>query len=302
MEMAVALAQDAFLFLGPLWIAAMGAMLSGACGMPAYGLEGMMVAGGFAAVAMGMLSNSFALGLVAGIGAGILVGALFFLFVIHLRAKPLLTGIGLHGVMLGLGALLAYSAFGATGGAPEMRTTALLPRFTLSGVNDAGHVDVGTFLALALIPLMALLFYRSRFGLRIRAIGMSSRAVALRGIPVARYQQLAILICGALGGLGGAALALGEAGGVFSMTTFQGVGYLALLTAALGRDALPGTLLCGLGFGVLAAISAWAAEALSLPVEGEWLGTAVLILLLLVLVARRSAKRARKEPTLSQDA
>lgn len=302
MQVVVTLVQYMFLFLGPLWLAAMGAMFSGAGGIPAYGLEGMMVAGGFAAAAMGIGTGNFVLGLLAGIGAGMLAAALFFLCVVHLKAKPLPAGIGLHGAMLGLGMLLAQTAFGAVGETPEMQTSALLPRFTLSGMGDAGHVDAGTFLALAMIPVVALLFYRSRFGLRVRATGMSSRAVTLRGISVSRYQQLAVLLCGALAGLGGAVFVLGEAGGVFSMTTFQGLGYLALLTAAMGRDALLGTLWYGLCFGIAAALSRWGAQWLALTEDGQQFGMAVLILLLLVLVGRRAAKRARKEPTLSQDA
>lgn len=302
METVVSLALQALLFLGPLLLAAMGAVCSGACGLPAYGLEGMMVAGGFATAAMGAATGNFIPGLLGGLCAGLLTAGLFLLSVLKLRAKPLLTGIGLHGMVLGLALLLAQAMSGAGGEAPEVRTTALLPRFTLSGMGNAGYVDVGTFLALALIPVLALLLYRTRFGLRLRTTGLSERAVSLRGISVARYQALAVLLCGGLGGLGGAAQVLGEAGGVFGLTTFQGVGYLALLTAAMGRDTLPGTLGFGLCFGAAYAFSSWGAERLSLPEAGQPLILAVLILLLLVLVGRRATRHAQREPTLSQDA
>jgi simple sugar transport system permease protein len=116
-----------------------------------------------------------------------------------------------------------------------------------------------TYLALLLVPIMEFLLYRSRLGLELRSIGENPKVLEARGINVKARQAAAVLICGALGGLGGAFLTAGSAVR-FVPEMVNGRGWLAIIAVVAGAWRPSGILAATFGFAVL--------DSLQLHVQG----------------------------------
>ncbi len=148
--------------------------------------------------------------------------------------------------LLGLAPLLSGALFASSGETPQIPRGELLPRAPI-------------VLAFALVPLAAYVLRRTRFGLRLRAVGESPEAAAAAGISVRRVRYLAVALSGALAAIGGAYLSIGQSS-LFSRNMSAGRGYIALAALVFGRWRPLPTMLACLLFG--------AAEALSIQMQG----------------------------------
>lgn len=228
-----ALFAAAFRLWTPLALAALGGVVSERAGVVNIGLEGMMLGGAFASVAVARATGSVVLGLLAGIAGGALVGLLHAVFVLSLRVSPILSGVGLNLGMLGL-------------------TTFLLRTYGESGLNTPHQLSGESMVVLAVLLTAAcsIVLYQTPLGLRLRACGESSNAARAAGLPVTRIRYAAVTVSGALAGLGGVALVLTGLG-TFTENTTAGRGYIALAAVIFGRWnpllAVCAALLFGLG-------------------------------------------------------
>ena len=201
----------------PLALAALGGVVSERAGVVNIGLEGMMLGGAFASVAATAATGNMALGLLAGIAGGALVGFLHALFVLSLRVPPILSGVGLNLGMLGL-------------------TTFLLRTYGEAGLNAPRQLTGESMVALAvlLVGVVWVVLYQTPVGLRLRACGESARAAQAAGLSVFRIRLFAVTLSGALAGLGGVALVLTGLG-TFTENVTAGRGYIALAAVIFGR-------------------------------------------------------------------
>jgi simple sugar transport system permease protein len=207
----------------PLAIAALGELVAERAGVLNIGVEGMMLAGAFAAAAVGTASGSAALGCVAALGAGIAFAALFALFALRLRADPIVCGAGLNLLALGI-----------TGSAQRLLYPESAPLLSAPRVHDlVPGVHPFLLLALVLVALAWLGLERTRPGLALRAVGERAEAAHAHGIPVLRVRWAATLAGGAAAGLAGASLVLWISDAFVEGMT-SGRGFIALALVLFG--------------------------------------------------------------------
>ena len=255
-------------FAPPLILAALGGVLSERAGVVNLGLEGMMRVGAFfAAWAAFALGNAW-----LGLGAGMLAGAGFAAIHAYLsvrwRADQVVSGIALNLVALGLVTFLLETIFGTTGRAP-VEALPDLPALFGRGVL--------TYIALALPVIVALWMRTSVAGLRLRAVGEQPRAAASLGVSVARVRSLAVIVGGALAGVGGADLSLGILHR-FDNRMPAGMGFMALAAVVFGKWTPLGALGAALFFAFGNAVADTAQSTLGPAVAGWHLNGILLAL------------------------
>jgi len=252
----------------PLLLACLAGLYSERAGIFDIGLEGKMLAAAMFSGAVAAVTGSVWLGLLAGIGASMALSVVHGLASITFRGNQLISGVAINFLAAGLTVVIAQDWFGQGGrtpsliGAGRFNPVELPFAEALSGVPILGPIyaqlisghTVLVYLAFALVPFTWWLLYRTRFGLRLRAVGEAPEAVDTAGISVIGIRYVAVGICGLLCGIAGAYLATAlQAGFVKDMTAGRGFIALAALIFAKWRPwyALSATLL----FGFLQAIA-----------------------------------------------
>ena len=252
----------------PLLLACLAGLFSERAGIFDIGLEGKMLAAAFFSAAIAAVTGSVWLGLGAGIIASLVLSGLHGLASITFRGNQLISGVAINFLAAGLTVLIAQSWFQQGGRTPALLASGRFGPISLPGAEAlrevpvlgpiyaeliSGH-SILVYVAFACVPLTWWILYRTRFGLRLRAVGENPEAVDTAGISVVRLRYSAVLICGLLCGLAGAYLATAlQAGFVQDMTAGRGYIALAALIFAKWRPwhALYATLL----FGFLQAIA-----------------------------------------------
>jgi ABC-type uncharacterized transport system permease subunit len=219
----------------PLILAALGGLLSERAGIVDLAIEAKLLAAAFAAASAAAITGSAWIGLAAGMLAAMLCAALHGLACITYGGSQLVSGMALNILVAGLTPTLASAWFHLGARTPLLGSDqrfgpVALP---LAGRLVGGH-NLLVYLTVLLVPLTAFLLYRTRFGLRLRAVGENPEAVEAAGISVARLRYLALLLGAALCGMGGAYLSLAQAGG-FVRDMSAGKGYVALAALIAGR-------------------------------------------------------------------
>jgi simple sugar transport system permease protein len=225
----------------PLLLACLAGLFSERAGIFDIGLEGKMLMAAMSAGAVAYLTGSVWIGLLAAIAGSLLFALVHGVASITFRGNQLISGVALNFVASGITVLIAQDLFGQGGRTPPLAGAA---RFNpidlpfaqeLSGVPILGPfyaevISGHTFLvyvALLLVPLSWWVLYRTRFGLRLRAVGENPASVDTAGVSVVRLRYAAVMITGVLCGLAGAYLATGLQAG-FGREMTAGRGYIAL--------------------------------------------------------------------------
>jgi general nucleoside transport system permease protein len=244
----------------PLIFAALGGLYSERGGVINIGLEGMMLAGAFTAAAVTVFTHSPWVGVLAAMGAGLLAAALHGLATIRYRADQVVSGTAINILFLGAPALLSGALFDSTGATPQLPRDEVLPDLVIFNA-DRTPVLASIFnqkplvyLALGLVALTSYVLYRTRLGLRLRAVGENPEAADTAGVSVARMRYAGVLISGALAALGGAYLSIGQ-NSLFTRNMTAGRGFIALAALIFGKWDPVGVMLACFLFGCAEAIS-----------------------------------------------
>lgn len=275
----------------PFLLAALGETVGQRSGVLNLGVDGVMLLGAFFAYWTVLETGNLWLGLVVGAAAGLVVGALYAVATLVFLAEQGISGIGLYLFGLGASELLYRENVGTPLPIPQLGPVDL-PFF-----SDLGYIgdiffsqNVVVYATFALVPLLAWMINRTRFGLDIRAVGETPEAADSLGVSVARTRLFAILIGNALAGCAGAALALQL--GTFQQNLTNGIGFIAVALVYFGAwrplGVMFGSLLYGL---VTATVNEWKTLGI---VRGDiasltTMAPAILTILVLVVVARRNA-------------
>ncbi len=247
----------------PLLLACLAGLFSERAGIFDIGLEGKMLFAAFFSGAIAAVTGSAWLGLVAAIFASLILSVIHGLASITFRGNQLISGVAINFLAAGLTVVVAQDWFGQGGRTPSLTGDARFSPITLPFAEGLGAVPVLgpiyrdllsghtilVYVAFACVPLTWWVLYRTRFGLRLRAVGEAPEAVDTAGISVVRLRYAAVIICGVLCGIAGAYLATAlQAGFVKDMTAGRGYIALAALIFAKWRPwyALWATLLFGL--------------------------------------------------------
>lgn len=233
----------------PLVLAALAGLFSERSGVIALGLEGMMLASAFVSAGVSAVTGSAWLGLGAGIVASSAVALLLAFACVTQRGNQVVAAIAVNIAIAGLAPTLALSWFDLGGQTPQLESVA--QRFVpiawpwakeakaipfpglIYGELIGGH-NLLVYLAAALVPASAWVLYRTRFGLRLRAVGENPTAVDTAGLSVAGLRYAGVMISGALCGVAGTYLSTAASSG-FVRDMTAGKGYLALAALIFGK-------------------------------------------------------------------
>ena len=220
----------------PYLFAASGGVIAERSGIISLGLEGYMLTGAFAATLGAHYSGSPWIGVLAGILGGIVFGLIHAIATIRYRADQVVVGIALNLLAVGVTRFFLKLAFASSSNSPRING---FP----SNASAYGFDNPLLWLGLLTAPVLAFLLYRTRFGLRVRAVGEHPDAAESVGIPVARIRYLAVAFSGMLAGLGGVYLALDQHQFTDQMTA--GRGFIAVAAVIFGRwDPVRAALAC----------------------------------------------------------
>jgi simple sugar transport system permease protein len=265
----------------PLIFCALAGLFSERSGVVDIGLEGKMLFAAFAAAATGAVSGSTTLAMLAAIGVGVALSWMHGLACVSHQGDQVVSGVSINIIAAGLTVVLGIAWFAQGGQTPPVtaavRIQPLFPQLSawfsgvpllgaLLGEGLLGHSAM-VYLALALVPLSWWLLFRTRFGLRLRAVGENPQMVDAAGVSVTRLRYAALTINGMLCGLAGSYLVLAQSAS-FSPNMTAGRGFMALAALIFGRWHPVGALWACLLFGLLDA-AAIRLQGVALPMIGE---------------------------------
>lgn len=265
----------------PLIFCALAGLLSERSGVVDIGLEGKMLFAAFAAGAAGAVYGSTAVALLAAMLVACALSWLHGLACVSHRGDQVVSGVAINIVAAGMTVVLGMAWFAQGGQTPpvssEVRITPLFPG-AVSALQDLpllGAVvgngllshNAMVYLALLLVPAVWWLLFRTRFGLRLRAVGENPQMVDAAGVSVKRLRYTALTLNGMLCGLAGSYLVLAQ-NASFSQNMTAGRGFMALAALIFGRWHPVSALWACLLFGFLDA-AAIRLQGVKLPGIGE---------------------------------
>jgi len=265
----------------PLILCALAGMFAERSGVVDIGLEGKMLFAAFAAGAAGATSGSWMLALVAAMAVGVALSMLHGLACVSHPGDQVVSGVAINIIAAGLTVVLGIAWFHQGGQTPPLPTSVrlqpLLPHAgdalavvpligRVAGDALLGHSAL-VYLAYALVPASWWLLFRTRFGLRLRAVGENPQMVDAAGVSVAGLRYRALALNGLLCGLAGSYLVLAQSAS-FSPHMTAGRGFMALAALIFGRWHPVGALWACLLFGFLDAV-AIRLQGVVLPGVGE---------------------------------
>ena len=264
----------------PLILACLAGLWSERSGVVDIGLEGKILVGAFASAVGATFTGSAWLGLLAGVVATVLYSLIHGYASIDQRANQIVSGTAINMVADGMTALIGNAIWQQGGRTPQLPDTAQFGAINWPLTQEIGRIpfigsiysrlisgnDVITYVAFLLVPLTYWALYRTRFGLRLRAVGENPAAVDTAGISVRALRYSAVVICGVLVSLAGVYLALGQTG-YFQPHMSAGRGFIALAALVFAKWRPWPALATCLLFGFLDAV-AIRLQGVELPVIG----------------------------------
>ena len=237
----------------PLLIAALGLIVSERAGLMNIGVEGTMLSGAFAAFAISYYTQSYVLGLLAGMLAGGIMALLFAVAAIRFRAPQIVIGCAINLLGFGLTAVLFRKIFvEVVGGVAQVpsfpdATLPLLSKIPFIGEILFSH-NVLIYFAFLMVPVMWFVMNRTPIGIQIIAVGEQPKVADSLGINAFTTRYAATLFSGFMMGIAGAYLSIAQSN-AFNVDMTGGKGFIALAVVVLGKwkcfGALGGALLFG---------------------------------------------------------
>lgn len=275
----------------PLLLAAIGELVSERAGVLNLGVEGMMIVGAVSGFAVGLQTGSPLAGILAAIGAGVALSALFAVLTLVLVTNQVATGLSLTLLGLGLAGMIGEGFVGT----PGIR----LPSLDIPGLSDLPFIgpilfgqDALVYFSFVLCAGVSWFLFRTRGGLVLRAVGDNHTSAHALGFSVLKVRFLAILFGGGCAGLGGAYLSLAYTPQwVEGMTAGRGWIALALVVFA---SWLPGRLIGGAYLFGAVTILQFHAQAAGLAIPSQVLSSLPYLATIIVLVLISSNRTASR--------
>jgi simple sugar transport system permease protein len=239
----------------PYILGAMAGIVCERAGVINIAIEGQMLLGAFAGALFASVANNLGVGLIAAVLGGALIAVLLAVFAIRYLVNQVVLGVVLNLFALGLTNLGFHSIMaGAENGAKYNAGLTLSPHKVplLGDIPIVGqalfNVNYIVYITYALIVLVDVVLFRTRWGLRARAVGEHPKAADTVGIKVRRMRYRNVIIGGLIAGLAGAVLTVGGSG-QFNSNISSGKGFIALAAVIFGRWSPRGAVAAALLFG-----------------------------------------------------
>ena len=238
----------------PLLLAGLGSCFSERSGVVNIGIEGMMTLGAFVGAAVAYFTGNGWLGFFCGGLAGALLGLIHALVCVSMHADQTIAGTAINFIGPGFAIFLCKAVFENSSDSPALDTAAKLPKMFV-GVFPAGSFGYNVistypvaYLSFVLVLLCWFVFFKTRFGMRLRAAGEHPEACATLGINVYVVRYICVILSGFLSGLGGAFVTLATVS-QFRPAVIVGQGFIAIAAVIFGKFTPQGTLVGCLIFG-----------------------------------------------------
>lgn len=299
----------------PLIFCALAGLLSERSGVVDIALEGKMLFAAFVAGACGAAFGSTTLALLAAMAVAVSLSWMHGVACVSHRGDQVVSGVAINIIAAGMTVVLGVAWFAQGGQTPpvssEVRIQALWPGLSeaalglpvlgrVLGDGLLGH-NALVYVALLLVPAVWWMLFRTRFGLRLRAVGENPQMVDAAGVSVERLRYTALTLNGMLCGLAGSYLVLAQSAS-FSQNMTAGRGFMALAALIFGRWHPVNALWACLLFGFLDAV-AIRLQGVQLPGVGEVpvqiiqaLPYVLTVVLLAGLMGRATAPKALGQP------
>lgn len=258
---------NALFFATPLIFTGLGTTFSERSGVTNMGVEGGMQVGAFTAIITNLyLADTFGgmtpwIAILISMGVGILFSLLLAIFSVTFRADQIIIGTAMNMLAAGGTVFLVKMMFDGKGQTPIIRET--IHRYNIPGLRDIPvigpilfeNVYITSVLAIVIAILGWVVMYKTPFGLRLRSVGEHPMAADTMGINVNRMRYIAVMISGALSGIGGAILAQTIAL-EYSHSTISGQGFMAIAAMIFGKWNPLGMMGAAIFFGFANSLSA----------------------------------------------
>ena len=235
----VFLMANAIVLAIPIMFGGMAGVMSERVGVVNIAIEGQLLTGAFVAAVVSTLTGNLYLGMTAAVIAGALVSMVLAVFAVRYLVDQIIVGVVLNVLVIGITNFL-YSQW-LTQDASSTNAPGTFPVMSIPILSDIPIVGpvlfenrLTVFLAFLAVPLLWYVLFRTSWGLRARAVGEYPMAADTMGVDVAATRFWWVVMGGALAGLGGAALTIGNVG-AFGKEMTQGQGFIALAVVILGR-------------------------------------------------------------------
>ena len=242
----------------PLLLAAIGSCFSERSGVVNIGIEGMMTIGAFTGAAVGLVVNNGWIAWLIGGLAGALLAVVHAVVCIQFHADQTIAGTAINFIGPGLALFLAKAIFGSSDTAP-LEASQKLPKM-FEGVFEAGsfagnvlNVYSLAYLVFIFAIIASFVFYKTKFGTHLRAVGEHPAACESLGIDVYVVRYACVILSGFLSGLGGAFVTVATIN-QFRPSVIVGQGFIAIAAVIFGKFSPMGAMKACLLFGFCSGI------------------------------------------------
>lgn len=223
----------------PIILGALGGLMSERVGVVNIGIEGQLLTGAFMAAVVGTITHNLWIGLIAAMVASAILSMALASLAITYLVDQIIIGVLINVLVIGVTNFL-YSQWLADAG-EEVNFPGTFDIIAIPGLAQIPIIGpamfttrITVYLTYILVPLVWFVLFRTKLGLRARAVGEHPTAADTVGINVGRTRFWWVTIGGAIAGLGGAALTIGNVG-AFGREMSGGLGFIALAVVILGR-------------------------------------------------------------------
>lgn len=284
----------------PLLFVGMAAVIGAKANILCIAYEGMMLFAALGGVIGSAYSQNIFVGMITGILAGSLIAIIFAYFVLYLNTKPLLTGLALNTFGTGGTVYIMYLLTGMKLDTSSLASLQfptvhipLIKDIPLIGAILSGH-NFLSYLAFVVVFVVWYFIFKTKTGLRIRAVGEDPHAAASVGINVKKTKFIAMIISGVLASLGGLFMSMGYMP-YFTNAMTAGRGFIGIAAQNLGKGNPIFTMLYTLVFGGAMAIGN-TAQSYRLPSQFASMTPYLVTLIGLVVIGSRNKKlKAKKD-------
>lgn len=284
----ISIVSTMLMYSAPLVFGAMAGVLSERSGVVNVGIEGMMTFGAFVGAAIGYYSQNPWIGLIAGGISGAALALLHAIASVTFKADQTISGMALNFIGPGLSLFLCRLLFDNK--TMSDRVPNKLPKVF-------GSVDVTVIIAAVITVILWFVLYKTKWGLRIRAVGEHPAAADTLGINVTKVRYTSVTISGLLAGFGGASMTLAVLAH-FTPTAISGQGFIALAAVIFGKWTPFGAYGACLLFAFAQAVAVTLGGG-NIPIPSEILNMLPYILTIVVLilfVGKSAAPKSNGQP------
>jgi len=286
----------------PLLIGSMGSIFSERSGVLFFTLEGFMLMGAF----FGFLGSYYfgpIPGVLFAVGVNMLIALVFAFATVTLAVDQVVTSVAMNIFALGITSALMRVLFGANTNrvmAPRLEVVKIPLLGSIPVIGAFFNQNPFTYLGFILVPVVWVIFFKTRWGLNIRAVGENPKAAESMGISVSRVRYLSILWAAGFAALAGASQTVGNLG-TFVDNMIAGKGFIAFTAVVLGRFNPIGTFFTVFFFGIVDALQlALQASGSHIPYQFPLMMPYVFTLVAFFVSGSRAAPKAWGTPYISQ--